>query len=207
MEEKINNQIELQITIGIFGLISTGIGIWTILQTPTIILPAYFLVVLLLPIAFYVLLPLSVCTKTLLKSRWHTLTFTALFITITCVTFFASQYHYMLNYDIIIPDSYVSEVKLILSNDEKNEFKVNSYGIGYINQNTFTNGFNPTIIREGHNITNQITGYNTGEYVSDDLSLKFVSFIIPRKKDSFPSIDFDSLIKLKAIDLKRVKRK
>jgi len=202
------NKLKLQITIGTIGLISTAIGIWTMLQTPTMILTPWFLVILFLPIAFIISLVVGSLTKVLLKSSWHTLTFTALTMTVICLTFYGSQYKP--SYKIIIPETYVGEVKLLLSNESENDFKINNFGIGYISKKTYENGFRPTIIQSGKDISKQITGYSRGSSAttsSGNLSLHYLSFEIPGKVDSTFVIDFDSLIKIKAIDAKRLRRK
>ena len=129
-------------------------------------------------------------------------------MTVICLTFYASQYKP--SYKIVVPDKYVGEVKLLLSNENENDFKVNNFGIGYINHKTYKSGFRPTIIREGQDISKQITGYSTGSYAttsSGNLSLDYLSFEIPGKVDSEFVIDFDSLLKLNAIDTRRLRRK
>lgn len=202
------DKIKRQILIGTIGLISTAIGIWTILQTPTMILTPWFLVGLYLPIAFIISLVVGSLTKILLKSSWHTLTFTALIMTVICLTFYGSQYKP--SYKIIIPETYVGEVKLLLSNETENDFKVNNFGIGYISKKTYDNGFRPIIIQHGQDISKQITGYSTGSYVTtsnSNLSLHYLSFEMPGKVDSTFIIDFDSLLKLNAIDTIRLQRK
>ena len=199
---------KLQVAIIIIGLISTTLGTWTMLQTPTMILPPWFLVGLYLPIAFIVSLIVGFLAKKLLKSSWHTLTFTALTMTIIGLTFYVSQYKP--SYKIIIPDSYVGEVKLLLSNENENDFKVNNFGIGYINQKTYKKGFRPRIIQRGQDISKQVTGYSIGSYAttsSSNLSLDYLTFEIPGKADGSFLIDFDSLLKLNAIDTKRIRRK
>jgi hypothetical protein len=201
-------KLKLQIAIGTIGLISTAIGIWTLLQTPTMILTPLFLVGLYLPIAFIISLIVGFLIKVLLKSSWHTLTFAALTMTVICLTFYGSQYKP--SYKIIIPETYVGEVKLLLSNETENDFKVNNFGIGYISKKTYENGFRPTIIKSGQDISKQITGYSTGSHAttsSSNLSLDYLSFEIPGKVDSTFVIDFDCLLKLKAIDTKRLRRK
>ena len=202
------NKLKLQIAIGTIGLISTAIGIWTLLQTPTMILTPLFLVGLYFPIAFIVSLVVGFLTKALLKSSWHTLTFTSLTMTVICLTFYASQYKP--SYKILVPDKYVGEVKLLLSNEKENDFKVNNFGIGYINQKTYKSGFRPLIIQGGQNISKQITGYSTGSYATTsigNLSFDYFSFEISGKADSTFVIDIDSLLKLNAIDPKRLWRK
>ena len=202
------NKLKLQIAIGTIGLISTAIGIWTLLQTPTMILTPLFLVKLYLPIAFIVSLVVGFLTKALLKSSWHTLTFTSLTMTVICLTFYASQYKP--SYKILVPDKFVGEVKLLVSNENENDFKVNNFGIGYINEKTYKSRFRPTIIKGGQNISKQITGYSRGSYAttsSSNLSFDYLSFEILKNADSAFVIDFDSLLKLNAIDTKRLLRK
>ena len=202
------NKLKLQVAIGTIGLISTAIGIWTLLQTPTMILTPLFLVGLYFPIAFIVSLVVGFLTKALLKSSWHTLTFTSLTMTVICLTFYASQYKP--SYKILIPDKFVGEVKLLVSNENENDFKVNNFGIGYINEKTYKSGFRPTIIKGGQNISKQIAGYSRGSYAttsSSNLSFDYLSFEILKNADSAFVIDFDSLLKLNAIDTKRLLRK
>jgi hypothetical protein len=200
------NKLIIQITIGIIGLISTSIAIWTLLHTPTLILPPLFLIGLYLPIVFVFSLVIGFLIKKLLKSSWHTLTFTSLILSVICLSFYASQYK--LSYEIIVPNNYVGEVKLILSNEKENDFKINNYGIGYISQTTYENGFQPTIIKNGEDITKEINGYMTNSHSGIDLSVDYMSFEIPGKIDSTSYYnDFDTLKKYRAIDTSRLKRR
>ena len=202
------NKLKLQIAIGTIGLISTAIGIWTMLQTPTMILTPSFLVGLYLPITFIISLVIGFLIKALLKSSWHTLTFTALTMTVISLTFYINQYKP--SYEIIIPETYVGTVKLLLSNESKNDFNINKFGIGYVCKKTYDNGFRPTIIQSGQDISKQIAGYSRGSYSTSsnsNLSLDYFSFEIPGKVANTIEIDIDSLVKLKAIDTKRLRRK
>jgi len=110
----------------------------------------------------------------------------------------------------MIPDKYVGEVKLLVSNENQNDFKVNNFGIGYISQRTFKNGFRPTVIKGGQDISDQISGYSTGSYATTSggkLSFDYLSFELPGKKEVSELIDYDSLVKLNAIDTARLRRK
>ena len=199
---------KLQIAIGTIGLLSIWIGIRTMLQIPTMIISPWFLVGLYLTIALVVSFFIGYLTKVFSKSSWHTLTFTALAMTIICSTFYISQYKP--SYKINIPDNYVGNVELLVSNEQENDFKVNNFGVGYINKKTFENGFRPTIVKDGHDITKQVSGYSTGSYATtaaSNLSLDYVTFEIPGKKENTENIDFDSLLILKAIDPTRLLRK
>jgi len=194
---------KLQIAILTIGLISTALGIWTMSQTPTMILSPLFLVGLYLTIALMISLVFGFFAKALLNSNWSTLTFAALSMTFICLTFYASQYNP--SYKIIIPANYVGEVRLFVSNEKENDFRVNSIGIGYINQKTYKNGFRPIVIKGGHDISHQISNYEFSSYAADLLSFDYFSFNIPGKTDSF--ISFENLVRIKAIDTTRLHKK
>jgi energy-coupling factor transporter transmembrane protein EcfT len=114
-------------------------------------LPSLFLIGIYLPIVFGVSLLIGFLIKKLLKSNWHTLTFISIMLSVICLSFYASQFKS--SYEIIVPNNYVGEVKLILSNEKENDFKINNYGIGYISQTTYENGLQPSIIINGEHIT------------------------------------------------------
>src|SRR4051812_35292282 len=126
---------QIQMAIIVLGLTSTILGIWTMLQIPTMILRPWFLVVIFLPIAFLSALTIGFLFKKVLNSGWHIMTFTSVIMTGICLIFYASQFKP--SYKIIIPESYNGEVNLLVSNEQTNDFKVNKFGIGYINQRTY----------------------------------------------------------------------
>jgi heme/copper-type cytochrome/quinol oxidase subunit 3 len=111
--------------IGLFGLI---LGIRTMLRTPTLILPPWFLVLLFLPILLGASFLLGLATTHLIRSNWSKLTFTAMFTGLLCVVFYISEYKPTLK--IIVTDSFSGEVKLLLSRDSKDKFELNENGIG-----------------------------------------------------------------------------
>lgn len=198
----------IQIAIIILGLISTSVGIWIMLQTPTIILSPWSLVAMFLPIAFLVALLIGYLIKGVLNSGWHTMTFAALVMTVICIIFYASQYRP--SYKIMIPDKYVGEVRLLVSNEQQNDFNVNNFGIGYINQDIYKNGFRPRVIKGGQDISDQISGYSISSYATTSgskLSFDYLSFELPGKNENSGLVDFDSLVRLKAIDTNRLRRK
>lgn len=199
---------KIQIAILTLGLLTIGLGIWTMLQIPTLILPSWYLVLIFLPITFLIAFGLGFLTKTLFKLRWHTLTITSIIMTITCLTFYISEFRP--SHTIYIPDNYVGEVKLLVTKETNNDFNINEFGIGYINQKTFKNGFYPTVIKDKANITKQIKNYNRGAYASAgtlNISLDYVTFIIPSNKETIDIISFDELINKNAIDTTRLWRR
>lgn len=192
----------------LLGIVSSGFGIWQMLQTATMILSPWFLVLFYLVITFCVSFILGFLVKKILKSRWYTLTFTSIFIIIACSVFCISQYR--TSYEIIVPDNYVGEIKLFVSNEKKNDFAINKYGIGYIDIETFNKGFYPKIIKEKIDITKQVKEYSKGALATmpeDVYSYEYLSFSIMAKGESIKDKDIEELIRIKAIDTNRLYRK
>ncbi len=122
--------------------------------------------------------------------------------------FYVSQYKP--TYEIIVPDNYFGEVRLFVSNEARNDFTINKYGVGYIDKNTFDNGFYPRIFRKKINITKQIKGYSKGAFAATQVSnysYEYLSFSIPVKVENIDDRDIEELIKIKAIDTARLYRK
>ena len=172
----------IQIIIVIIGIVTTSISTSILLRTPTMILSPLFLVGLYLPIIFILALFFGFLTKQVLKSSWHTLTFTAVNMTVICFTYSVSQFKS--SYEIVIPNNYVGEVKLLLSNEKENDFTINNYGIGYISETTFKNGFRPKIIKNGQDISKKVTEYSKSSFLSNTLSVDYLSFLIDQKVES-----------------------
>ena len=121
--------------IQLIGLVGFILGILTMLRTPTVILPPWFLVFLFLPILLGVSLLLGLATRYFIKSNWSRLTFTALFAGLVCITFYVSEYKP--TYKIIVANSFSGQVRLLLSKDDWDKFELNEYGIGYISESTY----------------------------------------------------------------------
>lgn len=199
---------KIQLAILTLGFLTIALGIWTMLQIPTVILPAWYLVLIYLPITFLIAFGLGFLTKKLFKLSWHTLTITSLIMTIACLTFYISEYRP--SYTIYIPDNYVGEITLLVSKEADNDFNINKFGIGYINQKTFKNGFHPTVIKNNKDITKQIKNYNRGAYGSAgtlNISIDYVTFTIPSDEINTVAISIDELITNNAIDTTRIWRK
>jgi hypothetical protein len=149
-----------QIAIIIIGLISLGLGIKSMLRVPTVILPPWFLVLLYVPIIVGFSFFLGLLIKALIKIEASKLTYTSFFVTIFSLAFYISEYKP--TYEIIVPEKFNGVVNLYLSKEEKNDFRLNSFGIGYICKKTFYNGFKPKAIKNGHDITNELSDFYSG---------------------------------------------
>ena len=101
----------------------------------------------------------------LLKALFKKLSFNTLFLsTLAVVSLIAIFYLHKPTYEIKIPEGYTGEVNLVLSNVKENRLSVDSNGIGYINQRTFTNTFHPIILQDGKDITDRTVGFNPSTF-------------------------------------------
>ena len=111
-------------------------------------------------------------------------------------------------YTVVIPEGYVGEIRLLVSNE--NDFSINNYGIGYIDRKTFDEGFYPKIIKGGNDITKQVKEYSKGALATssgDVYSYEYLSFSVLAKGEHVENKDIEELIKIKAIDTSRLYRK
>ncbi|MDW5290556.1 hypothetical protein [Formosa sp. PL04] len=93
-------------------------------------------------------------------------------------------------YDIIVPENYIGEVNLILSNVKENRLILDENGIGYINKVTFNKTFNPKIIQNGIEINERTVGFNPSTFwaiskttTKNGKEIKALTFeIVPKDK-------------------------
>lgn len=199
----------IQRIIQVAGLIGLLLGIWTMLKTPTLILPPWFLVILFLPILLGVSFLLGIVTKYLIKNNWNKLTYTAIFVGLFCITFYILEY--VPARKIIVADSFSGEVRLLLSKDNKDSFELNEYGIGYVSESTYTKGFKPIVEKAGKDITNDIIrslafgslahGTIDGKVIGP---YKYLSFRVPGQPTDPLTNDLLGLIERNAIDTTRL---
>lgn len=191
------------------GTLSLGVGIWQMLQTKTMILSPWFLLLFSLPSTLLVSFALGFVAKRLLKSKWKTLTFASIFVVIFCSIFYISEYRPV--YTVVVPENYAGEIKLFVSNEKESDFLVNEYGIGYIDMKTFNKGFYPKILQGGSDITKQVKEYSKGALATMNgnvYSYDYLSFSIPVKNgQNVEGRDIEELIKIRAIDTARLHRR
>jgi len=204
-----NLKDKTQRIIQLVGLAGLLLGIWTMLRTPTLILPPWFLVLMFLPILLGVSFLLGLATKYLVKSSWTKLTFTAIFTGLICGIFYVSEY--TPTHKIIVADTFSGQVRLLLSKDDKDSFELNEYGIGYVSESTYRQGFRPKVAKHGKDITDEIArslsfgsmtqttidGKNIGPY-------SYLSFVVPGQPTDSLSNDILELINRNAIDTTRL---
>ncbi len=197
-----------QIAIIIVGLISIALGFQTMLRLPTVILPSWFLVLLYLPFVIGISFALGLLAKALTKIEASKLTYTSIFVTLISLIFYLSGYKS--NHKIIIPDNFSGQVKLFLSNESTDDFKLNNFGIGYLSKETYYNGFKPSVIKNGQDITKDITKYSEGSFGDAGLdgkiitSCKYLSFEVPGVSKDTMDMDLKKLIETGALDTMRI---
>lgn len=201
-------KFKIQPVILALGIFSLCVGIWQMLQTKTMILPSWFLLLLSLPCTLLVSFGLGMLVKKILNSKWRALTFASIFVIIFSSIFYISEYRPV--YTVVIPEGYVGEVRLLVSNEKENDFFINNYGIGYIDRKTFDEGFYPKIIKGDNEITKQVKEYSKGALATtpgDIYSYEYLSFFVPAKGESVEDKDIEELIKIKAIDTTHLYRR
>lgn len=190
------------------GIVALVISIRLMLEIQTMILPSWFLAFIYVLCTLCISFILGYLVKKIIGSNWKTLTFASIFLIIFCSIFYIREYKP--TQSIIIPESYVGEVRLLVSNENKNDFIINKFGIGYIDKKTFDNGLYPKVIKGKKDITNQIKEYGKGALATTNkaiYSYEYISFFIPTKSKIIEELDIEELIKIKAIDTTRLFRK
>ena len=200
---------KLQIFILLIGLVALGLGVKTMLQTPTLILPPQLLVLIYTPILLVLAVALGFGLKKGLNSNWHTLTFSSIIITVVCGTFFLTQHR---TTEVIeIPANYKGQIYLILSNEQQNDFNITEDGIGYISEPTMRDGFMPSVFLGGTEITDQIRGYAYGSgtfnFKEQSGTVEYVNFEIAGGPERWKAPKINDLVNSGAIDLGKVKLK
>jgi len=159
---------KVQLITIVIGFISFGFFVNTMLQIPTVIIPSWFLVLMYTPVLIGISLTLGYFVKNLRETKWKTISFTFLFITIISLLYVFSQHSRKLR--INIPKNYSGAVYLILSNEKTNDFDINQFGIGYICEDTYNSGFTPKVYRQDVDITKTIKSYNRGSASARSIS-------------------------------------
>jgi hypothetical protein len=138
--------------------------------------------------------------------------FLTIFYITTAISFIVFHYQlYSPTLTIIVPNGYRGEINLVLSNVEDNELKVDSNGIGYVNEWTFNKTYSRPIVKQfdGENLDNNLVGFNPstfwakGESTSSafDFKLETLSFEILKDDNQKKNTDVDLF---RVIDVKKI---
>jgi uncharacterized membrane protein len=200
-------KLNLQISIIVIGILTFSFAIRTMLHTRTLIITPLYLVLVYVPIILSVSFLLGLLIKKIAKGAALKGTYTFLCLTLFSIAYM--YYEYKPTRDIILPANFSGDVMLFLSKEDKDDFNINSYGIGYISMQTYLNGFRPVVFRDGNNITKDLTKFSGGGSISsasiNGISLgpfHYMKFTVPGQPTN--EIELLKLIEIKALDTTRI---
>jgi len=103
----------------------------------------------------------------LIKLIVKRLSFWTAYFILTAIAFMAFHYQlYSPTLKIIVPENYTGEVNLIKSNVADNILRLDSNGIGYLNEWTFNKVYSKPIVLDskGNDLTEQLVGFNPSTF-------------------------------------------
>ena len=192
------------------ALVSLYLGVRTMLETPTVILPAWFLVIMYGGILLLVSFGLGALISSSTKSKVYFLTGTSFIVTTICLAFYLNEYRP--TYKIYVPGSFTGEVKLFHSTLGDNKLSLNEYGVGYITTKAYREGFKPVVYQNGKNITEECRNHGQGSVAFagvDGTNLgpfSYVGFTVKGNKTHTLWTDLKKAIELKIIDTSIIKK-
>lgn len=191
------------------GLLSLYLGVRTMLEIPTVILPSWYLVIMYGGILLLVSFGLGALISSLTKTKIHLLTAASLIITVICLAFYISEFRP--TYKIYVPDNFAGEVKLFHSKLDNNRLSLNKYGVGYITDKAYRKGFIPIVYQNGKDITKECKNLGRGSvtFASIDgtnLGFSYVSFTINENTADTIWTDLKKAIQQKIIDTSIIKK-
>ena len=202
------NKKILNIVLLIVSLISLGFLIGHLLKQPIFMGITTYLIIKILSIILISCSLIGLILKLIFKKQnFYTIFFSLLII---CSVLGIS---YLLKpaYEIIVPENYVGEVNLILSNVKENRLTLDENGIGYINKKTFNKTFNPIILQKDTIIGERIEGFNTPTFwsklittTSDGKIFAALNFVIPPENKNGEYQYNDTMDLSKLVDYKLV---
>jgi hypothetical protein len=201
MSRKLKNIDFLFILVGLLSLV---LGTKTILQTQTIILPAWFLAFMYGGILVVLSLVLGFMASTALKFKIHLVTISSLIISVVCLVYYFKEFRP--TYKIIVPDKYSGEIKLFRSTLGENQLSLNKFGVGYITDKAYRKGFKPEVYQNGQDITKSCKKPVQGSVAFAGLNgstigpFSYVGFMIPGNLPDTIWTDLNKAIALKAMD-------
>jgi hypothetical protein len=151
----------LNLILILLSIISIGFLTVQLLKQPTFMLGSSYLTIMILSFILIGSLIIGLILKAIFKQHSFKTILLSL-LTIFSVT--GIFYLYKPTYDIIVPENYIGEVNLILSNVKDNRLVLDGNGIGYINKITFNKTFNPKIIQNGIEINERAVGFNPSTF-------------------------------------------
>jgi hypothetical protein len=199
---KLNSTV--QRIIQLFAVVAIGVGVKTMLDVPTVILPSWFLVLIFLPVTIGVSFLLAAFTKNFTMDYMSLLTLAAIYGAILSLSYYVSEYKP--TYEIVVHEKFVGAAHIFLSDEGESEFILNEFGVGYISRERMMKGFRPRVIKNGDDITDKITSLYHGSVASSSIEgvpigpYTYLSFTIPGQPSDSLGSDLPRLIEVGAID-------
>jgi hypothetical protein len=192
------------------GLVSIYLGVRTMLEIPTLILPSWFLTIMFGAILLIVSFLFGALISSLSKLKVHLLTATSVVVTIVCLAFYINEYRPTCK--IYVPDTFTGEVKLFHSTLANNNLSLNKYGVGYITDKAYRKGFKPVVYQNGKDITEECKNFGQGSvaFVGVDGTnlgpFSYVGFTIKNNTADTLWTDLKKVIEQKIIDTSIMKK-
>jgi hypothetical protein len=147
----------LRLLFSITSVISVGVLTYEITGLQTDILsPVYYLILFLIAITITSFIFGGISKLLLEKISFKTI----FYFLFTLLSILSILYIHRPSYKVIVPDNYIGDVNLILSNVKENKLELDANGIGYINLKTFNKTFIPIILQNGIEINNRAVGFS-----------------------------------------------
>jgi hypothetical protein len=161
-----------QFAILLLGIISYGLGIKTMLQTPTMILTPWFLVILFSPFVFGLSFLLGFLTKAISKSSWHLVTFSSIYVSAICLSFFFKEFRYYANLQLQLDEHKAGHYFIISTTDKSKSvnyvkgepIKFDSNNVIYLDTGLYNNSAKRPVNINGENISNRIKNFMGNEF-------------------------------------------
>lgn len=188
----------------IAATVSITLAISEILKIGTVILPAWFLVLLYFPFLLVASYLLAKIIKWAINGTLDTMTYALSFASVLSIWFYVSQYHP--TYTIIVPKDFKGTVHLFVSKTNTNELNLNGLGIGYVKDELYRKGFKPRVLQNDLDISDKITDLATGSIISADIHgrslgpFRFLSFKTPGAVNDTMHLGPQELINIHALD-------
>jgi ABC-type multidrug transport system fused ATPase/permease subunit len=161
-----------QIAVIFLGLISYGLGINTMLQTPTMILTPWFLVLIFSPFVFGLSFLLGFLTKIISKSNWHTMTLSSIYVSVICLTFFFKEHRNYDNLQLQLDEHKAGHYFIISTTDKSKSvkytkgepIKFDSNNVIYLDSGLFNHSAKRPVNQNGDDLSNRIKNYMGNEF-------------------------------------------
>jgi hypothetical protein len=161
-----------QIAILLLGIISYGLSIKTMLQTPTMILTPWFLVLIFSPFVFGLSFLLGFLTKSISKSSWHVVTFSSIYVSAICLTFFFKEHRNYANLQLQLDEHKAGHYFIISTTDTSKSakytkgepIKFDTNNVIYLDSGLYNNSAKRPINMDGDDISNRIKTFMGNEF-------------------------------------------